>query len=467
MLPEYLTTLYAQDREKTASRAVVDKLKTLPLDELFKIANGDETSKIACAMSSIGPGDGSKSWLDGFRGTPLFEQAVALERKSLELEAADQEQRQLSQQAWSQRDALSLQRRMLEIDLATQGSGGGGGAGPAAPPAMVPPEQKEEEAVGLLEQAQAEEQAAGGGGDAAHEATEDAAISQLQAAHAAPPGPAVLPAPAAAAPALKPPAAEPGIPAELLAAEDPGAEVDVPETDPAESLPPPPPAGGAPKGGLKPSFARDGEEGPGAEAKEPAEGKGPPKPPQKAEGKDEKDDEDSDDGEDEKKDDDKDDDKEKEKGPPKPEKQAAQKIAAVAEAGRALARSQLQKQAADPSGEKVRAAVAKKYPALAPSKTAADIRAGLEKEALLGQVVPALARALPAAGKAIVGVAPKLGPLGGAATRLGTAVTQGGVAGGAKSLGRMGMQFAQKNPLAAAGIAGGVGLAAGRMTGGQ
>ena len=207
MLDEYLLTSYRAEKTKTASREVIDRLKQLPIDELQKMASGDPTSKLAF----MDPCGASSSWLDQFKGTPLFDQAVAIERNLLEIDAQQQSQRAADQQAWSQRDALQLKRRMLELDLVTSQNGGG-------------PEAQEEKGVQLLEQAQAEERAEGEGGEP-HEQAEDQAIQQFRAAQSQE---------AAEQAPQKPPARKPG----------PGAEVDTPETDPAEEPPKPKPKSG-------------------------------------------------------------------------------------------------------------------------------------------------------------------------------------------------------------------------------
>jgi len=168
MLDQFLAVAYEKDFEKTASRQMVDKLKSLPTETLLELAGNEKLAWMdGCSPKSV---DDPKCWLDMFKGTPLFEQALELERADLQLEQQDI-QRRMEEQAnntWTQRDALRLKKRMLELDLAMQGAGGGEG-----------PEQTEEQGVQLLEQAQAEERAQGEGGEP-HEQKEDAAIQQFR-----------------------------------------------------------------------------------------------------------------------------------------------------------------------------------------------------------------------------------------------------------------------------------------------
>ena len=183
MLDKFLEVSYRADRTKVASRQLIDKLKELPLEELMSYVNGDENSKLA-SLEACGQGGSvgrECTWLDKYKETPLFAKAVELEKALLQLDMEEQQQREAERAArpapsdvWAKRDAINLQKRMLDLDLVMAQ------AGATQPEA---PEAKEEQAIGELEQAQAQEMAEGGGGDAAHEQQEDAAIQQLQAAH--------------------------------------------------------------------------------------------------------------------------------------------------------------------------------------------------------------------------------------------------------------------------------------------
>ena len=186
MLDKMLEVAYRTDLKKTASRTLVDKLKEFPLEELQRLADGDPECKLAYALSAGDvkqAGDSDFCWLDKYKGTPLFSKAVELEKSLLQLDMEEQQQREQERAArpqpsdvWARRDALCLQKRMLDLDLVMAQNGGA----PAEPAA---PEAKEEQAIGELEEAQAQEALEGGGGDAEHEQLEDAAIQQLQAAH--------------------------------------------------------------------------------------------------------------------------------------------------------------------------------------------------------------------------------------------------------------------------------------------
>lgn len=199
MLDVFLNTVYRHEAEKTASAALEEKLRTMPADLVEKIAFG------GISATKCGDSPEAKCWLDNFKGTPLFEKAVELERAEIQLEQQDIEQRmqQQTQDSWTKRDALRLQKKMLELDLALEGAG--------APAAAVAPEAAEDAAIGTLEQVQAEE-AAAGEGNTPEEQMENDAIAELHAAHgegAASPGPPAPKAPPAAKAAPpKPPEAK-------------------------------------------------------------------------------------------------------------------------------------------------------------------------------------------------------------------------------------------------------------------
>lgn len=172
MLDQFFEVAYTESAVKTASAAVKEKMQGMSTETLQKLASGE---KVAWSdVKACGPGDsgGPVSWLDQFKNTPLFDKALQLERADLQLEQEDirQRQAQVGQETWVKRDALRLQRRLLELDLVLEGEAEGPAAGA---------EQTEEKGVELLEQAQAEERAAGEG-EEPHEQKEDAAIQQFQ-----------------------------------------------------------------------------------------------------------------------------------------------------------------------------------------------------------------------------------------------------------------------------------------------
>lgn len=195
MLDQFIAVAYANETKKTAEAAVMAKLHTMPDAVVEKIAFGG----LSAACGSPKSIDDPKTWLDMFQGTPLFDKALELERADLQLEQQDIERRMNEQASdtWTKRDALRLQKRMLELDLAMENAGG-----------AAEPEVKEEEGVQMLEQAQAEETAAGEGGEP-HEQKEDAAIDQFRAAQAeeAAAKPKVPPKPKAEAAPPQPPMA--------------------------------------------------------------------------------------------------------------------------------------------------------------------------------------------------------------------------------------------------------------------
>lgn len=132
MIPEYIEKLYEEQQEKVARRELVDSLKQLPIYELKDLADGFITEKTAYMSDPVC----GESWLDKYKGTPLFDQAVQIEQQIIQLEMQEQQRResqranrqQMEQQfgdcsdLWDQRDKLNLQKRMLDLQLAQAGN---------------------------------------------------------------------------------------------------------------------------------------------------------------------------------------------------------------------------------------------------------------------------------------------------------------------------------------------------------
>ena len=155
MLNEFLKVAYRLEQQKTASRQLVDKLKGFDITDLIALADGDPTAKLAYIDS-----DGPQSWLDKYKGSPLFSKAVELEKALLEADAASDskrtEERESDRELETQRDSLRMQKRMLDLDLALEQEGGAAGAVPEVPveqtpaPAQPAVEVKSASAVGTL-----------------------------------------------------------------------------------------------------------------------------------------------------------------------------------------------------------------------------------------------------------------------------------------------------------------------------
>lgn len=126
LLDHFILAACAPEEEATVKRASQKMLELTDSVTLSKIAEemGKEARGIGCYTGSDG-----KSWVDRFVGTPLFEQAVALQQTMLQ---HDSEHRQKEQQVtdlrkqlqvdWDDRraveDQLDLQRQMLDLQLA-------------------------------------------------------------------------------------------------------------------------------------------------------------------------------------------------------------------------------------------------------------------------------------------------------------------------------------------------------------
>jgi len=148
MLNEYLLRAYRQTQTKEASRQLQEKLARFPLQDLIALASGDPTAKLAYCD---GPCEANepKTWLDKFKGSPLFEKAVSLEKTLLEADAASDakrsEERETDRELDARRDELRMQKRLLDLDLALEQEGA---AAPAEAATAAPTAQAEPAPIG-------------------------------------------------------------------------------------------------------------------------------------------------------------------------------------------------------------------------------------------------------------------------------------------------------------------------------
>lgn len=115
MLDEFMSVVASNDQKKQASRELVDALKNLSEEELLGLANGTPSEEMKLAFAATD----ESNWLAKYKGTPLFEEAAALEEQLLQVEMADLARRQENQhnKIWDLRDRICLQRRMLDLQL--------------------------------------------------------------------------------------------------------------------------------------------------------------------------------------------------------------------------------------------------------------------------------------------------------------------------------------------------------------
>lgn len=160
MFETFLKTAHQNDKKAADERVMVEAMKKLPPDVLFKIANGEMKLAYGLECSSSGSSGGSLGWVEQFKDTPLFEQALGLEQQSIQLEQMEQQhraqrdaEREQEPKFWEMQDRLRLQKRLLSLQLASgqlqqasaamapaAAGAAGGAAGGAAPP---PPEVTE------------------------------------------------------------------------------------------------------------------------------------------------------------------------------------------------------------------------------------------------------------------------------------------------------------------------------------
>ena len=109
MIDSFLEVAFGRSKEAEARARVVKAMEQLPVELLHKIASGQEKLAYPSCEST---------WLDRFKGTPLFDQALAIEQKALEFEMARKEKRQVQDVQWreedAQRDELCIHKKRSE-----------------------------------------------------------------------------------------------------------------------------------------------------------------------------------------------------------------------------------------------------------------------------------------------------------------------------------------------------------------
>ena len=127
MLDSFLKVAFANEEKVAEQARIVDKMRALPEDYLRKLASGQE--KLAYSSLCGDFGGGGETWLDRFKGTPLFEQALELEKQDLQEQMAEKARYREEDQARSMRNAsrdeISIQRKLLELQLAEAEGGVG------------------------------------------------------------------------------------------------------------------------------------------------------------------------------------------------------------------------------------------------------------------------------------------------------------------------------------------------------
>jgi hypothetical protein len=152
MLDSFLDVAYAHEAREQMERDAIALLKQLPAEDLLKIASGHKVAWLE--PKACGP-DGASSFLERFRGTPLFDEAMALEQEELQAEMTNLERRkeqratsQMEQGLWDLQDQLRIKKRLLELRLAAQDAGMGAQAGGGATPPLNSPMAPEASAQG-------------------------------------------------------------------------------------------------------------------------------------------------------------------------------------------------------------------------------------------------------------------------------------------------------------------------------
>lgn len=155
MLNEFLKVAYEHETRRQEEYELVGLLKSIPTLELRKLADGTPVAELYKHLEKTAHDDPG-CFLDRFKGTPLFDQALALEQEELQAEMLDQQKREeqrTDMSAWDLKDKIRLKKRMLELELAKQEAGASPIPGEpvqgAGAPGPVPAEGVQDASQGL------------------------------------------------------------------------------------------------------------------------------------------------------------------------------------------------------------------------------------------------------------------------------------------------------------------------------
>lgn len=149
MLDKFLIASYGKQQRQEAMNKMASSFKGLTIDELKLIASEgvEGLEKKAYGLVSAECGPKSDDWLDDFRGTPLYDQALQLEQASIQTEMQQiqsQAQREAmmdsNREIYQIQDQIRLQKRLLRLQLHQMQGQEEAAAAAAQQATMAPPE---------------------------------------------------------------------------------------------------------------------------------------------------------------------------------------------------------------------------------------------------------------------------------------------------------------------------------------
>jgi hypothetical protein len=119
MLNEALQVAHRRQVVEQEQEKVAELLQQLPVEVLHEIATTGQVKLAYCEPMSDGQ---SKAWVEQFKGTPFFQQAIALEQEDLQAQMARQQEdklmKQKSESGYEVMDQIRLKKKLLELQKA-------------------------------------------------------------------------------------------------------------------------------------------------------------------------------------------------------------------------------------------------------------------------------------------------------------------------------------------------------------
>ena len=155
MFETFLKTAHQNDKKAADERTLVEAMKKLPPEVLFKLASGEAKLGSSYLKACSPGGCEGMEWVEQFKDTPLFEQALQLEQQAIQLEQMEQQyraqrdaEREQEPKFWEMQDRIRLQKRLLGLQLAAGQLQQAGATVTSVPPGPAAPPPSATEAAG-------------------------------------------------------------------------------------------------------------------------------------------------------------------------------------------------------------------------------------------------------------------------------------------------------------------------------
>lgn len=118
MIDAFVDVLLKKTAEQKAEDALTREILKLPLSDIQKIASAGSVKRAFAGEKNAS--DDSNDWLKKYEGTPLYDEAIALEEDLLGIEGERIKRRldrPVDDDLWTREDMVRLKKRQLDLEL--------------------------------------------------------------------------------------------------------------------------------------------------------------------------------------------------------------------------------------------------------------------------------------------------------------------------------------------------------------